>query len=91
MTVLAKAITSTGGTPVEYRLGILDSRNGGPAVQIGDLYLDPADAGLVRAVGELLGGLNPALFLFTWEGAAPPATDLPVAKIHRVMRMFGIV
>jgi len=80
----------SGAEPADYRLRIYDSRNGGPELNVGELYLEGADAGLCKAVGELLGSLNPAAFRFQWDGLVPPPADLPVAKIQKVLRLFGV-
>lgn len=79
-----------GAVPPDYRLRVYDSRNGGPELNVGELYLEGPDAGLVKAVGELLGTLNPGAFRFQWDGLVPPAANLPVAKIQKVLRMFGV-
>jgi hypothetical protein len=90
--LLIKADTiHRGAVPADYRLRVYDSRNGGPELNVGELYLEGPDAGLVKAVGELLGSLNPAVFRFQWDGLVPPPADLPVAKIQKVLRMFGAV
>jgi hypothetical protein len=80
-----------GAVPEDYRLRVYDSRNGGPELNVGELYLEGKDAGLVKAVGELLGTLNPQGFAFRWDGLVPPPADLPVAKIQKVLKMFGVV
>ena len=79
-----------GAVPQDFRLRVYDSRNGGPELNVGELYLEGPDAGLVKAVGELLGTLNPSAFMFRWDGLVPPAAELPVAKIHKVLKMLGV-
>jgi hypothetical protein len=60
-------------------------------VEIGDVYLDPSDAGVVKALGELLGSMDKTAFTFEWQGEQPPVSDLPVAKLQRVLKMFGVM
>lgn len=104
MTILTlRAVLSpTGGfeigedhdTPAVYPVLVLVVRSEGeedPLV-VGQHIMTEADAGMIKSGVELWNQI-PALsdrVRFRWEGWTPAAAPLPLGKIGKVLKMFGI-
>ncbi len=64
----------------------------GRAFVVGQLVTSPAEAGSLKAAVALWNQI-PMLaekWLLVWEGWDPPATDLPLGKLAKALKWFGI-